>query len=68
MTRSTDKKVFSIVNFDKYDPNDKFFKLQAWKINLKQYLPLSGQMLLVNEGLSQYFKKVVHNFEKLISV
>jgi hypothetical protein len=26
LTRSTDKKVFSIVNFDKYDPNDKYFK------------------------------------------
>ena len=68
LTRSTDKKVFSLVNFDKYDPNDKFFKLQAWKINLKKWLPHSGSLDQVNEGLNQYYKKVVNNFEKLVSV
>ena len=62
LTRSTDKKVFSLVNFDKYDTLDKFFKLQAWKINLKHWLPTSGQMDLVNEGMNQYYKKVVNNF------
>ena len=68
MTRSTDKKVFSIVNFDKFDPNDQFFKLQAWRINLKPLLPKSGTMDLLNEGLNKYYKKVVNNFEKLVSV
>ena len=68
LTRSTDKKVFSLVNFDKFDINDKFFKLQAWKINLKTWLPSSGSLDQVNEGLNLYYKKVVNNFERLVSV
>lgn len=68
LTRSTDKKVFSIVNFDKYEPNEKFFKLNAWRINLNKWLPHTGSMEKINEGLNQYYKKVVNNFERLISV
>jgi hypothetical protein len=68
LTRSTDKKVFSIVNFDMYDPNDKFFKFGAWRINLKPWLPHTGSLDALNEGLNQYYKKVINNFDKLISV
>jgi hypothetical protein len=68
LTRSTDKKVFSITNFDRYDPSDKFFLFQAWRINLKKWLPHSGSLDKLNEGLNQYFKKVVNNFEKLVQV
>jgi hypothetical protein len=68
LTRSTDKRVFSIVNFDNYDPNDKFFKFAAWKGNLKPWLPKTGSMEALNEGLNQYYKKVINNFDKLVSI
>jgi hypothetical protein len=56
------------VNFDIYDPNDKFFKFGAWRVNLKPWLPQTGLMEALNEGLNQYYKKVINNFDKLISV
>jgi len=68
LTRSTDKKVFSIVNFDRYDSNDKFFNFHAWRMNLKTWLPHSGSYDALNEGLNQYYKKVINNFDKLESV
>jgi hypothetical protein len=41
LTRSKDKKIFSITNFDKHDKNGAFFKILAWSktktMNLKPF-------------------------------
>ena len=37
LTRSRDKRVVSLVNFNRHDPNGEYFKLMAWALKLKTY-------------------------------
>ena len=37
LTRSTDKKIFSLVHFDPEDTEGKYFKLRAWYSKLKKF-------------------------------
>ena len=51
LTRSRDKRVVSLVNFDRHDPFGDYFKLMAWTIKLKPW-PISQKL---NNGLNEYF-------------
>jgi hypothetical protein len=37
LTRSKDKKIISLTNFDPYDDHGKYFKIAAWTIKLKKF-------------------------------
>lgn len=36
LTRSKDKKIISLTNFDEFDANNEYFNIQAWTIKLKK--------------------------------
>ena len=64
LTRSKDKKLISLVNFDLSDKNDKIFKVLAWSVKLVKY-DLSDKL---NDGINAYFKDLKHTIDKLVEV
>jgi hypothetical protein len=37
LTRSKDKKIISLTNFEKFHPNEEFFKIKAWTVKLSRF-------------------------------
>jgi hypothetical protein len=67
LTRSKDKKILSLTNFDRYDENEQFFKIQAWTIKLKPYTtPDSFDKL--HASLNRYFSLNMNNFDELVEL
>ena len=64
LTRSRDKSLISIVNFDKNDPCANYFKLMAWTVKL---VPHDVDVRL-NEGMNLYLHGVKESFEELVEV
>lgn len=54
LTRSKDKKVISLVNFNEKDKFGNFFKVLAWTCKLKPFA-VSEKL---NEGMNQYFRYI----------
>lgn len=52
LTRSTDKRCISLVNFENDNKDDKFFKLMAWSIKLQPF-PIPQ---CLNDAMSNYYK------------
>ena len=64
-----DKKLISIVNFDKFEPNSKYFHLCAWDLKLVPWLPPKVMsMEPLQTGLNKYYHKVIHQFKELIEI
>ena len=64
LTRSTDKRVISLVNFDSDNVDGEFFKLMAWSIKLKTFdIPEE-----VNISLSNYYRDNLSFFKRLVEV
>lgn len=38
LTRSKDKKIISLTNFNEWDDNGQYFKISAWTIKLKKFM------------------------------
>ena len=53
LTRSTDKRIVSLVNFNRYDPDGEYFKMMAWTIKLKPW----NISLKLDQGLNEYYKQ-----------
>lgn len=51
LTRSRDKSLISLLNFDRQNQQGRFFKLLAWTVKLKP-IPVSE---VLNEALSKYY-------------
>ena len=68
MTRSADTKLISVANFDRYDPEEKFFHICAWTTQLIPWLPKVGTMEKLHKGLNAYFRKVIYQFKDLIEL
>ena len=64
LTRSKDKKLISLVNFDISDKNEKIFKILAWTVKLIKY-DLSDKL---DDGINAYFKDLKHTIDKLVEV
>ena len=66
LTRSKDKKVISLVNFNEKDKFGNFFKVLAWTCKLKPF-NVSDKL---NEGMNQYFRYIQkdNTFDKLQEV
>ena len=66
LTRSKDKKIISLVNFNEKDKFGNFFKVLAWTCKLKAF-NISEKL---NEGMNQYFRYIQkdNTFDKLCEV
>ena len=66
LTRSKDKKIISLVNFNEKDKYGNFFKVLAWTCKLKPF-NISEKL---NEGMNQYYKYIQkdNTFDKLVEV
>ena len=53
LTRSTDKRIVSLANFNRYDPDGEYFKMMAWNIKLKPW-DINPKL---DKGLNEYYKQ-----------
>ena len=67
LTRSKDKKVVSLTNFDRESTNGDYFKTLAWTIKLKVF-ETADEFELLNSGMNQYFNTIKDTFDELIEV
>jgi len=65
LTRSTNKQLISLVNFDRNNKYDEFFKLFAWSSKMLKAMQISEGL---NHGVNTYFKRNQHKFHELIEV
>ena len=67
LTRSKDKKIVSVTNFDQDAPDGEYFKTLAWTSKLKPFLA-GEELRSLDEGMSTYFHKIKDAFVELIEV
>jgi hypothetical protein len=67
LTRSKDKKIISLTNFDPWDDHNKYFKISAWTIKLKKFTSMDNFEMLQN-SMNRYYNKVKNTFDDLIEV
>lgn len=67
LTRSKDKKIVSVTNFDRDAPNGGYFKTLAWTSKLKPFLA-GNELKNLDEGMSAYFHEIKEAFVELIEV
>lgn len=54
LTRSKDKKIISVTNFDKMATDRKYFKVLAWSIKLNPF-QTTDEFENLNRGMSDYY-------------
>ena len=64
LTRSADRKIFSLTHFDPDHPTGQYFYIKAWYSLLKPF-KISDQLL---NGMNSYFEEVKQYFNDLIEV
>ena len=64
LTRSRDKSLISLLNFDRQNMFGDYFKLLAWTIKLVS-VDVAQEL---NEGMSHYFSSISNNFDELVEV
>jgi hypothetical protein len=62
LTRSKDKKVLSLTNFDESDENGEYFRTVAWTNKLKKF-ETADEFQMLNIGMNAYYSKVKDSFE-----
>jgi branched-subunit amino acid aminotransferase/4-amino-4-deoxychorismate lyase len=67
LTRSKDKKVISLVNFDRFDERGEYFKVLAWTNKLKMFSP-NDHFERLNQGINDYFHEIKDTFDELIEL
>ena len=65
LTRSSDRLIISLVNFDEFSKEGEFFKVCAWSPKTLQAIPVSDKL---NQGMNTYFRRVQDMFHELIEV
>ena len=64
LVRSRDKRLISVVNFERNSDQGKHFKVLAFTTKLKVF-PIADEL---NEGLNQYYKGVMDSFESIVEI
>ena len=64
LTRSKDKSLISLLNFDQLNKFGDYFKLLAWTIKLVPYEVKQE----LNEGMNHYFSNIINTFDELVEV
>lgn len=67
LTRSKDKKIISLTNFDRYDEDGNYFKIRAWTTKLGKVAPDDNYRTL-EHCMNMYFEKNRSTFDELIEV
>jgi len=62
LTRSKDKKVISLTNFDESDDNGEYFRTLAWTNKLKKF-ETADEFQSLNIGMNAYYSKVKDSFD-----
>lgn len=52
LTRSKDKKIVSLTNFDKNDKNGQYFKVMAWTNKLKRFPKKGKDFSILESGIN----------------
>lgn len=65
LTRSLDKKLISLCNFDSTNPSKNYFNVKAW--NVKKLKPFEIHHKL-NKGLNKFFEENKESFDHLESI
>lgn len=68
LTRSKDKKIVSIINFDREDSHGKFFKVLAWTNKLKTFPRACQDFSILENALDQYFSSIRDSFDELVEL
>jgi hypothetical protein len=56
LTRSKDKKIISLTNFDESNPDGEYFKTHAWTNKLKKF-STADNFELLNIGMNNYYSE-----------
>lgn len=67
LTRSKDKKIISLTNFEKFHPNEEFFKIKAWTVKLSRFKS-QDNFVSLQHGMNQYYARNKGSFDELIEV
>lgn len=64
LTRSKDRKLISLANFNQNDKNGEYFKLLAWDTKLKPHY-VSREL---NDGISNYYATHKASFDSIVEI
>ena len=67
LTRSKDKKIISLTNFDCNDPDGEYFKTLAWTNKLRVF-STADNFELLNNGMNYYYREHEDTFDELVEV
>ena len=67
LTRSKDKKIISVTNFDKESMSGDYFYTLAWTAKLKPFTT-SDNFQNLNESMSRYYHRYKSSFVELVEV
>ena len=67
MTRSKDKKVISLTNFEENHPEGQYFKTLAFTNKLKIF-STADNFEMLNNGMNYYYSQNLDNFDELVEV
>jgi hypothetical protein len=67
LTRSKDKKIISLTNFDESNPEGEYFKTLAWTNKLKIF-STADNFELLNIGMNNYYSENQSNFDEMVEV
>ena len=65
LTRSTNKQIVSLVNFDTEAKNEQFFKIYAWTPKSLDYVKVDDMLI---EGMNKYYRANEESFHQLVEV
>lgn len=65
LTRSTNKQIVSLVNFDREEKNEQFFKVYAWSPKYLEEIHVEDEL---TEGMNRYYIANEENFYQLVEV
>lgn len=67
LTRSKDKKIISLTNFDVSNPHGEYFKTLAWTNKLRIF-STADNFELLNIGMNNYYSEHQDSFDELVEV
>ena len=68
LTRSKDKKIVSITNFDREDKNENYFKFLAWTNKLKPFPKSGHDFSILESGINKYYSAIKDSFDELVEL
>ena len=68
LTRSKDKKIVSLTNFNRDHKGGKYFKVLSWTNKLKKFPGSNKDFSILENGLNEYFSAVKETFNEFVEL